>query len=96
MVSADKSGWIISKYTGDPHRDQMISAGTTALVGNYATVVVDGPVISAIAIGTTAGAQVGCRCSSTAAQLTAGSVIICGSAAATDTVHYFIVHGPKR
>jgi hypothetical protein len=96
MVAADKSGWIIGKYTGDPHVDQMVSAGTTACANNLATVVVDGPIIAAIAVGTTAGAEVGVRCSSTGAQLTAGSAIFYGSASATDTVHYFIVHGPKR
>jgi hypothetical protein len=94
-MATNKAGWIIGQYTGDPYKDCQVNAGTTACVGNYATVTVDGQIYSALAVGTTAGAEVGARCTSTAAELTAGSAIFCGSAAATDTLHYFIVSSGK-
>ena len=96
MVAPTKQGWIIGQYTGDPYRDSELSYGTTALASSLATVVVDGPVYAALAIGTTGAAALGVRCSAGTANLAAGTVIFAGSAGATDTIHYFIVHAPKR
>jgi hypothetical protein len=96
MTAPTKQGWIIGQYTGDPHRDAEVSYGTIALSTSLATVVVDGPVYAAVAIGTTGAAALGVRCSAGTANLNAGTVIFAGSAGASDTVHYFIVHAPKR
>ena len=96
MVSAQKVGALIGQYTGDPFKDMQVSCGTTALAANLATVTVGAQVYAAVAVGTTAGAEVGVRCTSSGAQLTAGTVIYSGSASATDTIHYFIVHAPYR
>lgn len=93
MVSPQAKGWVIGEYTGDPYKDYKISFGTTALANNLATVVVDGKIVCAIAIGSTAGAaELGVACTSTAAQLAGGTAVFTGSASATDTIHYFIVH----
>ena len=92
MVSAQSKGWVIGEYTGDPYKDKKISFGTVALSSNTVTITVDGAIESAIAIGTTGAAALGVRCSSSAAQLAAGTAIFYGSAAAADTIHYQIFH----
>jgi hypothetical protein len=88
-------GWIIGEYTGDSYKDLKITAGTATLASNLATVTTDGAIVSAVAVGTTSAAELGIRCSSSVAQLAAGSAIFAGSASATDTIHYFIVSSGK-
>lgn len=93
-MATTNRGWLIGQYTGDPYKDRKVTFGTTALSNAFGTITIGAAVDTAIGIGTTNTGSMSVRCTSTAAQLAAGSVIFAGDTA-SEVVHYWIVHkGP--
>lgn len=82
-------GWIIGQYTGDPYKDYKLTFGSITCAGSAATVVVEGPIVAAFAVGTSDNADV--RFVSTGAQANAGTAIF-QSDDATEVVNYLIIH----
>lgn len=91
---ADKKGWLISQYTGDPYKDVMITYNNAGsfTAASLCTVAVEGAVLAHSAMGSTQVGQVCCTASTT--QHAGGTCVFQGTA--SELFSYIIIHQPKR